>query len=60
MGINMIENLPESVQHLYFAALEIMNDFTMYGETLQQDDNGDYGPESAIGLLQTALTEMEG
>ena len=60
MSINMIENLSEPVQHLYFAALEIMGDFKSYGSVLQVDESGEYGPETAIGLLQTALIEMEG
>jgi len=60
MSINMIENLPEPVQHLYFAALEIVGDYKSYGPVLQKDENDEYGPETAIGLLQAAVIEMEG
>lgn len=56
----LIENLPEPVQHLYFAALEVVGDFKSYGPVLQFDENEEYGSESAITLLQTAIIEIEG
>ena len=42
-------------QALLDAAKEILSDFNRYGEVLQVGDNGEYGTESAIGRLHTAI-----
>lgn len=39
------------------AAAEIISDFDTYGEVLQMDERGDYGPTTAIERLRAALTE---
>lgn len=41
------------------AANEILSDFNQYGEVLQQGDNGEYGLESPIGRLASAITDAE-
>jgi hypothetical protein len=46
--------------NLLEAAQEILSDFNQYGEVLQQGDNGEYGTESAIGRLNTAITAAQG
>lgn len=60
MSISMVENLSEPVQHLYFAALDILEDFDSFGEVLQSNEFGEYCEETAIGKLRMALTEMQG
>lgn len=46
-------------QNLRDAAREILSDFNRYGEVLQLGDNGEYGMESAIGRLNSALIPYE-
>jgi hypothetical protein len=42
--------LQEAVEHL-------LEDFDTYGEILQTDENGEYGPTTAIEQLRKALIE---
>jgi len=44
-------------QDLLDATREILSDFNRYGEELQAGDNGEYGAESAIGRLNTAIEQ---
>ena len=52
--------MTEPVRKLYYAALEVMDDFDTYGEVLQANDCGEYGETTAIGKLKRALRMMEG
>ena len=47
--------MSEREQDLIDAAREIYGDYLSYGVVLQQDENGEYGEQSAIGLLAAAL-----
>ena len=51
------ENLTDAHRELVHAAMEVVDDFERYGPVLQQDDNLEYGPDSAIGRLQKALQD---
>ncbi len=55
--VNQLESKPAD---LLDAAEEILRDFNMYGEVLQQGDNGEYGTESAVGQLAEAIAKAEG
>lgn len=43
------------VSALLLAAEEILSDFNQWGEVLQLGDNGEYGMDSAIGRLNSAV-----
>jgi len=47
--------MTEREQNLIDAARVILSDFNTYGEVLQVGDNGEYGMESAIGRLNSAV-----
>ena len=47
------------VEDVLSAAHEILGDFDSYGEVLQQDEQGCYGPQSGIGRLRTAVNALE-
>lgn len=49
----------EQRDELLEAAQEILRDFNQYGEVLQQGDNGEYGLESGIGRLASAIEKAE-
>ena len=51
--------MTEREQDLIDAAREILSDFNTYGEVLQQGDNGEYGMESAIGRLNSAVVAYD-
>lgn len=51
--------LTEPVRKLYYAALEVVDDFDTYGEVFQANDCGEYGENTAIGKLKRALEMME-
>jgi len=59
-GIDNDTMMSEPVRELYYAALEILDDFDTFGEVLQVDDNGEYGEDTAITKLRKALEKMEG
>jgi len=46
-------------QKLMDAAREILSDFNQYGEVLQTGDNGEYGMDSAIGRLNSAIVACD-
>ena len=54
----MIAISQELTERLYSASCEILLDFDTYGEVLQTDDDGDYGPESSLGALRKILSEI--
>ena len=49
----------EREQNLLDAAKEIIRDFQQFGEVLQVGDNGEYGTESSIGRLSTAVEKYK-
>jgi len=51
--------MKEQEQNLLDAAREIVYDFNHYGEVLQTGDNGEYGTESSIGMLSTAIHQYK-
>ena len=51
--------MTEREQNLLDAAKEILSDFNYYGGVLQVGDNGEYGMESAIGRLNTAIHQCD-
>jgi hypothetical protein len=46
------------VDDLVCAALEIVGDFDGYGEVLQMDDAGTYGPDSGIEILRRIANQV--
>lgn len=50
----------EELQNLIESAGDIISDFDRYGEVLQTDSLGIYGPDSAIKRLRKSLDELEG
>lgn len=40
-------------------AQTLVDEFDLYGEVLQTDDSGEYGPECSIEQLRNALLELE-
>lgn len=48
--------LKELADQMFWAGSEITEDFDNFGEVLQQDDSFEYGADSSIGKLKTALT----
>lgn len=52
-----VENLTEKHGELILAAQEVISDFDTYGEVLQTDDDGEYGPTTAIEKLREALRD---
>jgi len=55
-----MELLSEVTQDLIRAAKEVVNDFEIYGEVLQSNENGEYDNTTAIRKLQIALENMNG
>ena len=49
------EGEPDPATVLMMAAMEIVGDFDEYGEVLQQDEEGEYGEDSAIEKLRRAI-----
>lgn len=45
------------IRNLYVAALEILCDFDRFGEVLQTDEGGEYGPNTAIERLRQAISD---
>ena len=60
MAINDDVLMTKPVRMLYYAALEIVEDFDNYGEVLQVGVGSEYGEDTALGKLKAALIIMEG
>ena len=44
-------------QGLFESAQTIIEEYLAYGEVLQVDEDHEYGPHSAIGMLKTAVNK---
>ena len=49
------ESEPDAATTLLYYAQRIVEDFDNYGEVLQNDDDGEYGPTSGIERLRAAI-----
>jgi len=49
------ESQDDATDMLLTAAKEILEDFDTYGEVLQTDEEGEYGPKTAIEKLRQAV-----
>lgn len=49
------ESQDDATDMLLTAAKEILDDFDTYGEVLQTDEEGKYGPKTAIEKLRQAV-----
>lgn len=61
--LDYVDVMPENesaIQDIVDAAHNIVVDFDNYGEVLQTDESGNYGPESSLGQLRTALEKLNG
>lgn len=53
-------NLSEAAPAMLAALEELVRDFDNWGEVLQQDDNGSYGPTSPIEAARAAISLATG
>ena len=51
--------MDEKVRDLFWAAMDIVGEFDAYGEVLQTGDNDEYGPDSSIEKLRTAMNALD-
>jgi len=49
------ESQDDATDMLLAAAKQILDDFDTYGEVLQTDEEGEYGPKTAIEKLRQAV-----
>lgn len=49
----------QTTKEIISAAREIVTDFNEFGEVLQQDDEGWYSENSAIGRLSKAIQDYD-
>ena len=47
-----------NVQRVIDACERLVSEYSVYGEVLQQDDDGGYGAESAIGEAAAAINAL--
>jgi len=47
--------MPKNCANIILIAMELLEEFDEYGEVLQTDEDGEYGPTSTIERLRAAI-----